>query len=130
MSRMLWREANRCRWVGIRPAHEGEQVTGYDFAANQTKVIYTVPAGKTLYLCNVAGGLAAVVVGNACMILRSGGDNYYILAQYRVQSAAGISAPFGVSFPIPIEVPAGDTIVLFSSAANLKIAGSFFGWVQ
>ena len=129
MAKMSWREANRCRWVGIRPAHEGEQVTAYDTAANQTKILYTVPAGKTLYLCNVAGGLTGAAAGNACMALQSGGDNYYILAQYRVQSAAGISAPFGVSFPIPIEVPAGDTIILYSSAANLIIYGSFFGWV-
>ena len=130
MARMGWREENRARWVGIRPAHEGEQVTRYDSMVNGTKVIYTVPAGKTLYLCNVAGGLTGAATGNACMALQSGGDNYYNLAQYRVQTAVGISAPFAVSFPIPIEVPAGDTIVLFSSAANLKIAGSFFGWIQ
>ena len=130
MARMGWREPNRARWVGIRPAHEGEQVAAYDFVVNGTKVIYTVPAGKTLYLCNVVGGLAAVEVGNARMTLRSGGVDYYNFAEYRVHSASGVTVPFGVSFPIPLEVPPGDTIILYSSADNLIIIGSFFGWVQ
>ena len=127
---MLWREANRCRWVGIRPAHEGEQVTAYDTAANQTKILYTVPAGKTLYLCSASGGLAKAAAGNARMALQSGGVTYYTFAEYRVHTAVGISAPFGVCFSIPIEVPSGDTIILYSAVADLIIVGSFFGWVQ
>ena len=130
MARMGWREPNRARWVGIRPAHEGEQVTRYDGVANGTKVMYTVPVGRVLYLCSVSGGLAVVAPGSALMALQSGGISYYIFAVYHVQTAIGISVPFGVCFPIPLEVPSGNTVVLYSDAAGLSIHGSFFGWVQ
>jgi len=127
---MKFREPNEVRWVGVRPAHKGTQIIKQDSVANGNVVIYTVPSGKTLYLCEATILTDSQVTGNIGLLLRNASD---IAVRYicyvAAQANATIKADHNHFWP-PMEIQAGFNFLLLSSAAGLTVYGSIFGWEE
>ena len=130
MARMNWREANRARWVGIRLAHEGEQLLRTATANNATVVLYTVPAEKTLYLCAATMGFESHDnEWNRIWIADETDTPVFYLFETWSQNTTTIPHA-GQSYWPPIELPALYTVKIFSATADRVVRGSIFGWVQ
>ena len=130
MSRMLWREANRCRWVGIRPAHEGAQVLKSATATNQTLTLYTVPAGGVLYLLSAELHQTAGACSAYLSVLDDAAVLQYVLGRVSFASSAGFHFTISQQFFPPMELPAGWTITLASPNAGVSAGGSIYGWLE
>ena len=129
MARMGWREANRARWVGIRPAHEGTQIWGLGVANNNTVAIYTVPAGRVLYLARAALLKYDNVSVASWLGVRDAGDVLvHYLCSLRYQADQTVTSPSAEYFP-PLEIPAGYDLAVYSSVVT-NVYGSYFGWLQ
>jgi len=63
MALMTYREANQVLWRGVRPAHNGTLVYDTFAIENNALSMYTVPAGQTLFLCNVIMSYLAIAAG-------------------------------------------------------------------
>ena len=129
MGSMGYAESNRCRWVGVRPAHGGTQVMTYCGVNNSTGIVYTVPAGKTFYLCWANIVVPTVTTGHGELYIRNLADVFvFELASVNVfTAAAAYSGPF-IGNP-PLEVPEGYDVCILSSTAGLIVIGNAFGWV-
>ena len=130
MARMGWREENRARWVGIRPAHEGTQVFGNGETNNATAIIYTVPVGKTFYLTGfhasvspIAGGFGWLAVFNAAAVRQ-----FDLYAMGSGTAGRGFGVAVGLTFPL--ELAAGESLRIFSSAGNFYVHGAVWGWLE
>lgn len=130
MALMGWREPNQVKWVGTRPAHRGTQIGKSASAVNATAIVYTVTAGKTLYLCTASLMTETATVSAGIFSIRDGADVSWLhLTMGRANTAGYFIAPC-VTFWPPLEVPAGYDIVVFSSAALAAWTGSIFGWEE
>ena len=130
MAFMGFREPNEVRWVGVRPAHRGEHFAVSSLATNATVVLYTVPAGKTCYLCGatlstyqgVVNGTGTLVVRNAADVLQ------YTLATLVNPVTTSLVCP--MIFTPPIEIAAGWDIAIVSNLAGVTAHGFIRGWVE
>ena len=127
---MGFREENEVRWVGTRPAHRGEQVSVFGHAVNSTQIIYTVPVGKTFYLCAWIHDVYIGAAGNGELLVYTDGG----VLTYRLGVGAGTvlgvtHRSSGSCWP-PMEFPAGYTVRLTSTVALIDSYGSIYGWVQ
>ena len=130
MAVMGFREPNRARWVGVRPAHDGAEVYNKADATNATVVVYTVPAGKVLHLTSLhvcsratlAAGEVIVDIRNAAHVIQvSPFDHYY--------AAVGQMSD-DISFWPPMELPAGWEIAVRSTNANSWGCLFVRGWIE
>jgi len=130
MSAMAFREPNQVKWVGIRPAHNGEQVAKSNAATNGTTIIHTVTATKTLYLCTSTLTYWGAVGSGQIKVRNAADVDQYILVIGGLITAAG--AFFGLSIPFnpPLEIPAGWDVVVLSSIAASVAEGFIFGWEE
>ena len=127
---MKFREPNEVNWQGVRPGHNGTQVVEYDHVVNGTDLVYTVTAGKILYLIswthnivNNSGG-----VGTSTAYIDDGINVWYMFDYYHgADNVPGGKA--GNQYP-PIEVPAGYRFQHYSNAVNVDSYLSFFGWEE
>jgi hypothetical protein len=127
---MLHRETNRVKWVGVRPAHDGTQVTVDSFTSAGAAILYTVTAGKTLFLCHFTLECSSgAVVSGADFWVRNGADviQYYLLRQRLAISRETIISP---SFWPPIEIPAGWDIVMGVGVATTTEYAFIHGWEE
>ena len=123
-----WREPNAARWVGVRPAHNGVQVTARATKAGGSQIIYTVPADKILYLIWVyLWGASTSGVGD--IFLRDAEDTLVMYLAAWVDTAG--SGKGGTMFQpaFPLEVPEGYDIVL-EAGAGTTFSGEMFGWLE
>ena len=127
MSLVRFGEQNRSRWIGVRPGYEGEQVKGAGSVVNTTGTVYTVPAGKVLLLFWAALNLTVAGVGRGRFYHASGGATVGDFLYLHVLTAVGAVHPAIITFPVPYEIPPGDTLVIASSTATLTARGSFGG---
>jgi hypothetical protein len=128
---MKFREPNRARWVGTRPAHDGEQVIAYKLAVDATQIIYTVPAGKVLHLTNAMIFASSLAVGHGYIFIRNVADVPVLyLVQFRYISGAGMGTGHANQYWPPIEVLEGYDIAITSGAAGLTLFGNIHGWVE
>ena len=125
-----WREPNAARWVGVRPAHNGEQIALEVAATNAIVIVYTVPAGKVLYLVE-AMLWSLNNSGIKKLYIRDAADAMWRHLCYIVAlSAAGVpNADHWNAWP-PLEVPAGYDVCVSGSAAGITGNGAIFGWVE
>lgn len=107
----------------------GTQILAYKETENETETVYTVTAGKTLYLCSVvvtirngSGGPVNVFV----RILTDAALVKFYLIYSRVPDDAYISTPY-LFFP-PMELGPGWTFQADSEATNCKIMTSVYGY--
>ena len=127
---MTFREQNMVKWVGCRPAHNGDQVLENCSVVDGTDTIYTVPADKIFYLCNVnvmqrnnSTGLVEVdlyddVPALVCRL---------VMCRSQIDRARLSDSR---SFWPPMEIPEGYAIKGVSSNAAVRCDGSIFGWVE
>lgn len=130
MALMTFREGNRVKWVGVRPAHRGEQIVESGNISNDTVIVHTVTAGKILYLVTATFSLSASVANErGSMQVRDTGDveQYRIFSQHmRVTGSIMAAAHFNP----PLEIPAGYDITILSEALTLVTYGFIFGWEE
>ena len=130
MSLMKFRENNWVRWVGVRPAHNGEQVAKSGTAKNGITVLYTVPSDSTMFLSLVTLGIRRHTNSTDFSVyIRDTSDvtSYVIWTDYiDVDTCFGLSIPF----IIPLEIPAGYDICLSTGADYCNIYAFIHGWVE
>lgn len=106
----------------------GEIVSAIGDVVNQTAIIYTVGAGKILYITDwavtfnhggVLGSLYAAVYNTVPVV------DHYITRDYN------ISCYFanGMSLTTPYVLPTGYSVRIFSSIATSRINFNFHGWL-
>lgn len=97
-------------------------------ANNNTVVLYTVTAGKTLYVVSIFVETAQAVAagGSGYLQVRNTSD----VVQYQWKSYLPLAGQleFALSFPVPLSLAAGWDIALFSDNANTYAIGTFTGY--
>ncbi len=101
-------EVNQFKWVGVRPIlpyeaipvfqsipENAQRVWAYNWAENTWVVVYTVPSGKSLYLCLaiLMASAAADGVGMLC-VYNDAGTFQYCLAVTRKAAGDGDTYPY------------------------------------
>lgn len=124
---MIYRIADRTKWVGTRPGYNGTQIFVSANALGATVILYTVPAGKVFLLFNYSRHLRDTVAGSlASFSIRNGaGLLQYMLNQE--MSVIGPSSYFGSSFQFPMELTEAWYIQIDSNAATCHIRGNIHG---
>lgn len=130
MAAMKFRESNQVKWIGTRPGHNGVQVVGEGTATDETTLMYTVPAGKILFLYEALLATGSLVAAGAGLMVRDDGD-VFVRHLCKLQSAAVASflADHFRCWP-PYEIAAGYDVVVASGAAGLAVNGTFLAWVE
>ena len=130
MALMEFREKNRVKWVGVRPAHDGEEVAVNKLVTNTFGDVYVVPAGKTLHLISVSLGFSAIATGLVSVYLRpsAGGATYYFF-ESSIVVALPVQSEQWYAYP-PLELSAGDSVRVSSGVAGLTVRASIFGWIE
>ena len=130
MAKMLHREDNLLKWVGVRPAHNGEQVIeNLKIVTGGWLSVYTVPTGKTFFLTylNISQGADAtlqVIVGiynDVPVIYRHIGAGYGIVGNTLINYIS--------NFNPPIEIPGDYSIWRWNSVASISSV-IIHGWVE
>jgi hypothetical protein len=127
---MKWREGNRAKWMGFRPAHDGVQVSKSGHTDNVLLIVHTVTAGKTLHITNlIAGGNSGGVASGSNIYVRDTAD---AVVYYFVQQSTPANSNFLISLSLfhPIEVPSGYDICIISSAATARTDLYLHGWEE
>lgn len=134
-------EANQLLWRGIRQI---EGVRGVWPARNSTRfhnntgrsiagvsLVYTVPTGKILFLSTIGCSSRLSAAANVfCYIyINDAGASTIVRPIVHNYTVAGQMAESKYYCPA-IEAPAGGTVRLYNSAANLHIEGLFSGWIE
>jgi len=124
MANSLFAEHNRAAWVGVRPGVFGEQVIAYAEIIAVDTVLYTVPAGKTLFLfdwwLSVVGLTAAALWG--LKVYTGGAALSSVLGVITQFTAVGGGAVTGANYTVPAEIPEAYTIRAIRSAAGVTIS--------
>lgn len=132
MAIMQHRESNQVKWLGVKPAHNGTQITKSNTQTGAgTKTIYTVPADNTLFItyATLASRESANVAGDANISTTPIGEagatrlirHFYDLAGHQVSTA---------TFNPSVEVAAGETVDVISSHANIDGSATIHGWIE
>lgn len=128
-------------WRGIRPTspeeiltryeppHDGTYVFGYQNAVNGGQTIYTVPAGKVLYLTSFGLSMYGTAGGQCHMRIYTGGAGLHCHLGGNLVAANLGNCIYG-SFTIAMQLPASYYIVAFSGAANLNADGWILGYIK
>lgn len=137
-------EYNEAKHVGVKPAVDqdsiriysripewGNEVVATGVANNSTVTVYTVAAGKTLYLTHANVDLtnnSGAVTFSATYISTGGGGVYFRLANAYLP--AGNSKGKVLIFNPPMEVPATYYFVLASGVLNAPSYLSIHGFTD
>jgi len=130
MALMKFREPNQVQWVGTRPAHRGTQIAANVFVDNVTTIIYTVSAGKTLYLCHAILASTSIVAGNGVLKIRDAVDADWIHLARAYQTALSWGQNYSIPFWPPLEIPALYDVVVLSNAVGCSWLGGIHGWEE
>jgi hypothetical protein len=130
MALSLFREKNMARWIGVRPAHNGTQVSVSGTAVNVTSTLYTVTAGKTLFLTRYYVDITVgTLTGYGTLEVYNGVGvfQYYI---DMLKALAGGWQHQALSLTFPIEIPAGSTIRMTATGNNGIEHAGITGWEE
>jgi len=98
---------------------------------NTTEIVYTIPAGKVLFIDSAFLGIfnSSASANRVRLEIRDAADVYVSIIL-----AAGCQASSGgqVSkcYPVAREVPAGYDIIIYSPAASVYATGGISGWLE
>jgi hypothetical protein len=115
----------------IRLSRDKSWIRKFGQAVATTTIIYTVTAGKTLYI--VAACMACVSTAAAAievsLAVRNAADvtQGYLIPRY--PGPGHLSDGGEIAYPIPLQVPAGWDVVIYAAASGIGL-GSFFGWEE
>ena len=130
MALMKFREPNQVLWRGVRPAHDGTQVTETRTAVDNVQTIDIVGAGQIFYLCAVTHSIYTVAAGLVyCRIYTDALVNIYSVIDRRILDTSDGLWGHATFWP-PMELLEDYTIRFGSTAAGLTIIGSVFGWIE
>jgi len=130
MAIMNWRIGNEARILGVRPGHNGSQIFHNAIATNARVILYTVPSGKTLYLCETTVRTDSNVTGWCYVHVRDITDTFVrVLCMINVIANVIIPTDHNHFWP-PVEIPENYTIAVESNTAGLNAYGSIFGWEE
>lgn len=129
MAVMGFREPNQVKWTGTRPGHNGTQVVASAQASGNTQLLYTVPAGNTLYLCSAWISYDGGAAGRGLMYINTPGAVRWLVPASAHITANG-SYVYGMTYWPPLEVPAGYLIYSTSAVVGCLLSGNIFGWVE
>jgi len=130
MALMKFREQNQVKWVGVRPGHNGTQVAAYAAMINGVGVVYTVGAGKTLFLAECFLCSTGNITGQCSLAWY---DDLWAFQRYfcMCDTIAGVQIQKDhCNFCPPLEIPAGHIIAVASGALGLTASGQIFGWEE
>ena len=130
MSDMHFREPNQVKWMGTRPGHNGTQVLEHLIDALAADgVIYTVPAGETLYLTygHISSDANATFIIGLEIFTDGGVLHRWLIRGYNFLNSEFVNECR--SWWPPIEIPAGYTVRKFSSGAASSLA-VIHGWAE
>ena len=104
----------------------GTQVAKSATATNAIVIVYTVPSGKTLYLnsCSLNFLASAATVFYLGVRDTADVDQYYIITL--TGAVATADTGHSMTFPIPLEIPAGWDIFVRSTTAS----GTAYGFIH
>lgn len=127
---MNYKETNQVKWLGVRPAHYGDQIIIDQSVVNGSVIVHTVTAGKVFYLENFLMRFWSANAGNNALVgVRNVADvHQYVICQMKL--GAGIGDNVGMSFRSPIEIPAGYDVYLTVSGVGSDGLCSVSGWEE
>lgn len=98
-------------------------------ARNASSTMYTVPTNKIFWLiaCTLSAGFNGPIANEAKLWTGGGTTVFLRLEGEGVAADAGIHAT-SISYPIPMEMTAGETIVLKSDDAGIGANATIFGY--
>jgi hypothetical protein len=130
MSAMVYREPNRTRWVGVRPAHNGEEISKSNNANNATVIIYTVSALKTLFLTGWIHQAYSSGAGTGFLFVTNAAD----VVQYTISTqsflVAGNVVQIAGDMFYPIEIAAGYKVKIMTNALAVFTQAFIHGWEE
>jgi len=130
MALMSFREPNQVKWVGMRPAHRGTQVIVRAGGLGAEFIVYTVPAGKTFYLCGLLVGFSTTAVATwGTVRVRNDLDVVQYALAGLLMDAVGQNIVAHSYWP-PLEIPALWDVTVLSSAVTLECMVAINGWVE
>lgn len=130
MAKMGFREPNQVRWQGIRPGHRGTQVILDIDVENDTQVLIDGTQTTITYLTAFSIGQTRNLGGHMWLFVTDNADNHKYTLVY---SGAQVDLEWtwcGMSFPFPIEIPAGYKVKCLSTAAGIIVKGFLHGWEE
>ena len=130
MALMKFREANQVLWRGVRPGHNGTQVSADKDVTNAIAIIHTVTAGTTFHLCTLCFSRDSNIAGVGYLFYRDAADlnPVYFFAQVGIINVPTAVAP--LYFWPPLELPAGYDVCVRAVGAGLIVRGYVFGWEE
>ncbi len=137
----MTKEKNLVRMLGVLPSQGadpipvgkipdgGTQVAKYALSNGAETLIHTVTDGKTLYLSALAFSIRNVsgsdAQGHMWVTDADDGTQYYF---FNIQALDNTGPLGSISFPTPLEIPAGYKIKVKSSQVDAKATGFIHGY--
>lgn len=126
----IHREPNMARWIGVRPGHNGDQVSVSLMTNGAVAIIYTVPAGKTLFLCGMTIGLYMSGAGVGAYVRVRNVADVTVYTLFAQVTNFAFDVTVAKSYWPPIEIPTGYDIVQAATGAGQEIDTHIHGWVE
>jgi len=104
-------------------------VLEYATTANVLVTIYTVPAGKTLFLTNLHAHVYFGVATTASVMIYDGTPALWRNLAVIV-SFANTAFPTPLAYWPPVEIPAGYSVRILTGAAGCIMYVTLHGWVE
>jgi len=130
MAAMAFREPNQVKWMGIRPGHNGTQVVALNTATNAEVLLYTVTAGKTLFLVSASVGWTGGGSGWGIIMIQTAASADWYYPCFTSGSSNYFASQGNFNPCVPLEVPAGYKCYVKSVGATFRVHGSIFGWEE
>jgi hypothetical protein len=99
-------------------------------AENGTAIVYTVPAGKTLFLCSVLHSYLGIAISESSVGVRNAADVLQYLLSNILVATLTLSNVIALPFWPPVEIPALYDITVASPAALAYARACITGWVE
>jgi|TARA_Y100000310_G_scaffold304926_1_gene344566 hypothetical protein len=128
MATARWIETNRTKWLGTRPAYDGERVRGYYEKSDGGATVYTVASNKVLLLTNyvlIVSNTGANNLYGYAYIRNSADDFIHLLGFFK--PLADHVEEIANNFNPPYEMIEGDYIELSAESANVNTYISIYG---
>lgn len=99
-------------------------IAPYNNATGATVTVYTVPVGKTFYLCGVQIDAISSAAAGAGILLLNGSN--FLVCRIIANGAGWTNLPLAT----PLPFPAGTVFVIESTAATVTADCTLIGWVE
>lgn len=124
----IYKSANQVKIQPTMPGYHGQQTRIMGYISNGSQILYTVPADHRFLLLNWSIQImnSLDTYEKAYANIKDSGVTTRYRFFYSDDNGQGTLWQTQ-SYTIPLEMEAGDLIIIFSNAASLSIWGSFFG---